>query len=252
MEMSQPQMKSRGECDNLTRDEMILEYLPYVKRIVNRIAIHLPPSVDTEDLVQVGVVGLIQAIERFDPARDNKFTTYAAFPIRGAILSELRSRDFLSRSNRRKIRELEKAYLKLERKLGRQVEDYEVAAEMDVNLDQYYRIKQMSSISFISLEEIGYSSRSEKEKLMRHLDRDENADVLSLAGLKELKNGIAEAIQELPEKEKLVISLYYNDELTMKETGKVLGITESRVSQLHSQAIIHLRSKLRKKKLIDE
>ena len=110
----------------------------------------------------------------------------------------------------------------------------------------------MSSISFISLEEIGYSSRSERERLMRHLAQDENTDVLSLAGLKELKNGIAEAIEELPEKEKLVISLYYNDELTMKETGKVLGITESRVSQLHSQAIIHLRSKLRKKKLIGD
>ena len=246
MKMSLTQTKSREEFNHLTRDQMILEYLPYVKRIVNRIAIHLPPSVDTEDLVQVGVVGLIQAIERFDPNRDSKF------PIRGAILSELRSRDFLSRSNRRKIRELEKAYLKLERELGRQVEDQEVADEMEISLDQYYRIKQMSSISFISLEEIGYASKSEKERLMRHLAQDENTDVLSLAGLKELKNGIAEAIQELPEKEKLVISLYYSDELTMKETGKVLGITESRVSQLHSQAIIHLRSKLRKKKLIDE
>ena len=252
MEMTQTQANSREEFNNLTRDQMILEYLPYVKRIVNRIAIHLPPSVDTEDLVQVGIVGLIQAIERFDPTRDNKFTTYAAFPIRGAILSELRSRDFLSRSNRRKIRELEKTYLKLERKLGRQVEDEEVALAMDVSLDQYYRIKQMSSISFISLEEIGYSSKSEKERMMRHLAQDENTDVLALAGLKELKNGITEAIEELPEKEKLVISLYYNDELTMKETGEVLGITESRVSQLHSQAIIHLRAKLRKNKLIDE
>ena len=226
-----------------SREQLIIKYLPYVKRIVNRIAIHLPPNVDTEDLLNVGVIGLIQAIDRFDPTRDNKFTTYAAFRIRGAVLSELRSRDFLSRSNRRKIRELEKVYLALEQKSGREVDDAE--------LEELYLIKQLSSISFISYEELGYSSARDKNKLANCLVR-EDEDVFSQAGLKELQAALAEAIEELPEKEKMVLSLYYTDELTMKETGDVIGVTESRVSQLHSQAIIRLRSKLRKRQLLQD
>ena len=233
-----------------SREQLILKYLPYVKRIVNRIAIHLPPNVDTEDLMNVGVIGLIQAIDRYDDSRDNKFTTYAAFRIRGAVLSELRSRDYLSRSNRKKIRELDRMVLKLEQKHDREVEDDEVAAAMDIDLEELYQIKQMSSISFISFEELGYTSGRDKQKLARGL-MENSEDILARAGMKELQSALAEAIYELPEKEKLVLSLYYTDELTMKETGEVIGVTESRVSQLHSQAIIRLRSKLRKKKLID-
>lgn len=234
------------------RDALITEYLPYVKRIVHRIAIHLPPSVDLDDLMNVGVIGLIQAIERYDPSRDNKFTTYAAFRIRGAVLSELRSRDYLSRANRRKTRELERAYQKLEQIHGREVDDEEVADEMGISLEQLYKIKQMSSISFVSFEEMGYSLNNDKERFMNSLVKGDGNDIQKLTGLKELRAGIAESIDELPEKEKLVISLYYMEDLTMKETGKVLGITESRVSQLHSQAIIHLRTKMRKKKLLDD
>lgn len=249
--MPETQTLTKGKEEHASRDQLIFEYLPYVKRIVNRIAIHLPPTVDKEDLYQVGVIGLIQAVDRYDPSRDNKFTTYASFRIRGAVLSELRSRDFLSRQNRRKIRGLDKAYLKLEQKLGREVEDAEVAAEMRIDLEELYRIKQISSISFISYEEMGYRSSRDKEKLMNSLIEN-NDDALTQTGLNELKAGIARAINHLPEKEKLVLSLYYIDDLTMKETGKVLEVTESRVSQLHSQAIIHLRGKLRREKLLDE
>jgi RNA polymerase sigma factor for flagellar operon FliA len=199
----------------------------------------------------MGVIGLIQAVDRYDPSRDNKFVTYAVFRIKGAVLSELRSRDFLSRSNRRKIRDLENACLKLEQKLGREVDDDEVAQELGIAVEQVYRTKQMSSISFISFEELGFSSRDEKEKLLSYLiDNDDNA--LTLTRLKELKEAVARAIEQLPEKEKLVISLYYLEELTMKETGKVLNITESRVSQIHSQAILRLRAKLKKEKLIGD
>ena len=175
--------------------------------------------------------------------------TYAVFRIKGAVLSELRSRDFLSRSNRRKIRDLENACLKLEQKLGREVDDVEVANELGIDVEQVYRTKQMSSISFISFEELGFSSRDEKEKLLSYLvDKDD--DAMTLTRLKELQEALARAIEQLPEKEKLVISLYYIEELTMKETGKVLNITESRVSQIHSQAILRLRAKLKKEKLI--
>lgn len=250
MALAQTRTKKLIPKDPAYRDKLISEYLPYVKRIVQRLAVHLPSTVDIDDLMNVGVIGLIQAVDRYDPRRDNKFMTYAIFRIKGAVLSELRARDFLSRSNRRKIRELESAYLRLEQKLGRDVDDREIAQELGVDLEQVYRTKQMSSISFISLEELGVSSKDEKEKLISFLVDNED-DALNLTKLKELKEALAGAIKQLPEKERLVVSLYYLDELTMKETGKVLGITESRVSQIHSQAVLHLRSKLRKQKLLE-
>ena len=250
MALAQTRTKKLIPKDPAYRDQLISEYLPYVKRIVQRLAVHLPSTVDIDDLMNVGVIGLIQAVDRYDPRRDNKFMTYAIFRIKGAVLSELRARDFLSRSNRRKIRELESAYQRLEQKLGREANDKEIAQELGIELEQVYRTKQMSSISFISLEELGVSSKDEKEKLMSFLANNED-DALNLTKLKELKEALAGAIKQLPEKERLVISLYYLDELTMKETGKVLGITESRVSQIHSQAILHLRSKLRKQKLLE-
>ena len=251
MALAQTRTKKIVPKDPAYRDQLITEYLPYVKRIVQRLAVHLPSTVDIDDLMNVGVIGLIQAVDRYDPRRDNKFMTYAIFRIKGAVLSELRARDFLSRSNRRKIRELESAYLRLEQKLGREADDQEIARELGVDLEQVYRTKQMSSISFISLEELGVSSRDEKEKLLSYLINNED-DALSMTKLKEIKEAMAQAIKQLPEKERLVISLYYLDELTMKETGKVLGITESRVSQIHSQAILHLRMKLRKQKLLED
>jgi RNA polymerase sigma factor for flagellar operon FliA len=234
-----------------TSEKLIHEYLPYVKRIVQRIANHLPASVDVEDLMNVGVMGLIQAVDRFDPKRDNKFMTYAIFRIKGAVLSELRSRDFLSRSSRRKLRELEQTCQRMEQRLGRDVEEDEVAEELGIDLDELHRTKQMSSISFISFEELGLSSRDEKEKMVNFLIHNEE-DALAQTRLRELKAALARAIEQLPEKERLVMSLYYLEELNMKETGEVLRITESRVSQIHSQAIMRLRKKLRKEQLLDD
>jgi len=249
MALAQITAKNYSKKDDSYRDQLITEYLPYVKRIVHRIAVHLPSTIDIEDLMNVGVIGLIQAVDRYDPKRDNKFMTYAVFRIRGAVLSELRSRDFLSRANRRKIRNLENVHLKLEQKLGREVDDFEIAQELGIDIEQVHRTKQMSGISFISFEELGFSSKDEKEKLINYLVDSED-DALTVTRLKELKAAVARAIEQLPEKERLVISLYYLDELTMKETGKVLNVTESRVSQIHSQAIMRLRAKLKKEKFI--
>jgi RNA polymerase sigma factor for flagellar operon FliA len=251
MPVMESQLKKIDKDDYLLRNEIIAEYLPYVSRIVNRIATHLPPTVEVGDLVNVGIIGLIQAIERYDPARDNKFMTYAVFRIKGAVLSELRSRDYLGRTTRQKIRSLEKAYLKLEQQLGREVADEEVAKEMDIDLDQFYQIKRMSSISFISFEEIGYAVKEDKEAFLHELMSDENDDALSMTTVKEIKVALAEHIEDLPEKERLVISMYYSDEMTMKEIGMALNITESRVSQIHSQAVLRLRNKLRRDGLIE-
>lgn len=233
-----------------TRDELIEMYLPHVKRIVHRIAVHLPPHVEIDDLIHVGVIGLMQAIDRYDETRENAFMTYAVFRIKGAVLSELRSRDFLSRSNRKKVRELDRAFVQLEQKHGRTPSDDELAEFLGAELEDVHDIKKMSCISFVSFEEMGVSTEEDRRNILNALINDHSEDALTMTRVKELKNGIAEAISKLPEKEKLVISLYYMDELTMKEAGKVLNITESRVSQIHSQAILRLRSHLVKQGLI--
>ena len=252
MGLAQRQKERLKRGGSISRDHLIADFLPHVKRIVQRIAVHVPAHVEVDDLINAGIIGLIQAAERYDPTRDNKFITYAAFRIRGAVLSELRSRDFLSKSNRRKAREIENTYLHLEKKFGREVRDEEVAEELGLSLNEFYRIKKISSISFISFEEIGYKSKEDRKRLMSYLISDDSEDALTLTRLNELEKSVAKTIGELSEKERIVISLYYWDELTMKEIGKALDITESRVSQIHSQAIVRLRRKLNKTHLIED
>ncbi|UCF86173.1 MAG: FliA/WhiG family RNA polymerase sigma factor [Desulfobacteraceae bacterium] len=252
MGLAQRQIGKLETGENISRDQLIADYLPHVKRIVQRIAVHVPAYVEVDDLINAGIIGLIQAAERYDPTRDNKFITYAAFRIKGAVLSELRSRDFLSKSNRRKAREIENTYLHLEKKFGRKVKDEEVAEELGLSLNEFYRIKKISSISFISFEEIGYTSKEDRKRLMSYLINEDTEDALTLTRLNELEKSVAQAIGELTEKERIVISLYYWDEFTMKEIGRVLDITESRVSQIHSQAIGRLRRKLNRTNLIED
>ena len=235
------------------RDDVIIEYLPYVKRMVSRIAAHLPPSVDTEDLIHAGVIGLIQAYDRFDPSRENQFMTYARFRIRGAILSELRSRDFLSRSMRRKLREVDETYARLEQKLDGEVDDEAVAHEMSISIEELQQIRARGSICFVSFEELGINGHDQRAHVSKHLaTHHSDEDVLEMTGLKEIGKAITANIDRLPEKEQMVLSLYYVDELTMKEIGKVLNITESRVSQIHSRAIIRLRGVLRRQGFLDD
>lgn len=245
MGLAEKRIREIDRDDQASRDWLIAEYLPYVKKIVYRFSRHLPPSVDVDDLINVGVIGLMQAFESFNPEMDNKFITYAVFRIKGAILSELRSRDFLSRKNRKKIRELDNAYLNLERKLGREVDDDELAEEIGIELDQLYEIKNLSNIAFISFDEFGYSSTKLREDDTRYSPDGNSGDALTILQLKELKSALVNAIKRLPEKEALVISLYYMDELTMKEIGGVLDISESRVSQIHSRAIERLKRRLK-------
>jgi RNA polymerase sigma factor for flagellar operon FliA len=252
MGLAQNQIEKLKKNAQLSRDRLVADHLPYVKRIVQRIATHLPASVEFDDLLSSGIIGLIQAAERYDPSRDNKFLTYAAFRIRGAILSELRSLDFLSKSNRRKAREIENTHLTLEKKFGREAKDEEVAQELALSLNEYYRIKRISSISFISFEEIGYTSKEDKKSLLSYLVSDDSADALTHTRLNELEKIIANAISELSEKARVIVSLYYWEELTMKEIGKVLNITESRVSQIHSQTLGHLRRKLTKAGFVED
>ena len=228
------------------REKLILEYLPLVKRIVHRMASQLPSSIEIDDLNTAGIIGLIQAIDRFDQKRGIKLSTFASYRIRGAILEELRSRDILTRTDRKKVKSLEKTALAFEQKHGREPNDEEIAAELDMDIGEISNIRKVSAIGIFSLDEIGYETHQKRPQLIRFL-ADDSSNPLSLTRLKELQAVLGETIETLSKNEQMVVSLYYNEELTMKETGEVLGITESRVSQIHSQVIIKLRKKLYRK-----
>jgi RNA polymerase sigma factor FliA len=242
---------SSYQDDGAARNRLITEYLPFVKRIVHRMAAHLPSYVDVEDLIHAGVIGLIQSIDRFDPTREITLATYASFRIRGAVLSELRARDVLSRSNRKKVRQMQKTWLRLEQDFGRDVEDWEVAHEMDMNVKEFDDVRRMAGISFVSIDDMDSTSSGDKDVLLKQFASGEDQDALMLTRAQEIKSALVKAVEELSEKEKLVVSLYYADELTFKEIGQVMNLTESRISQIHSSAVIHLRKKLIRQGVIE-
>ncbi len=226
--------------------ERIMEYLPLVKQIAQRIYERVPKGlVQFEDLLQAGILGLIEAAKRYDPKRGIKFEGFAHFRIKGAILDELRAHDLLPRTLRKKVKVLEDAYLKLERRLGRVPSLEELASELGLSseaLEKEFR-------QFLFLEVVSFDGLIEGlsgEKLEEMLLESSSKDPLELLGLSELRDRLAEAIEELPERHKLVLSLYYFEELTMKEIALVLEISEGRVSQIHSEAILALRAKLRR------
>ena len=235
------------EITTENREEVIKRYSPMIKYVANRIAMRLPPHIEVDDLISVGVLGLMDAISKYDSSRGAKFKTYAEFRVRGAILDELRALDWVPRSIRQKASAVEKVVRSLEAKLRRLPEDEEVAKEMDLTLDQFYRtIDETKSVPVFSLEDLGIAKESgEQQSLLDCLAGKVDADPQTQIRLIELKEIIAKAIDTLPEKERLMVSLYYYEELTMKEIGTVLDITESRVSQIHSKAVLHLRTKLK-------
>ena len=240
------------EITTENREEVIKQYSPMIKYVANRIAMRLPPHIEVDDLISVGVLGLMDAISKYDSSRGAKFKTYAEFRVRGAILDELRSMDWVPRSIRQKASNVDKVVQKLQAKLKRPPEDEEVAKEMDLSLDQFYdTLNETKSIPVFSLEDLGIAKETgEQQSLLDCLAGKADADPQTQIRLVELKEIIAKAIDTLPEKERLMVSLYYYEELTMKEIGAVLNITESRVSQIHSKAVYHLRTKL--KSLISE
>ncbi|NPA48423.1 MAG: FliA/WhiG family RNA polymerase sigma factor [Thermodesulfobacteria bacterium] len=229
------------------RNELIIKYAPLIKYVAGRLAMKLPPNVDINDLISAGVMGLIDAINRFDPDRNIQFKTFAEFRIRGAMLDELRSLDWVPRSVRKKAALLEKTYQELEQELGRPVEDDEVAKALGITIDEFYRLlEETKNVSFVDIENIKRKIPDLNEEDIFDLIEDpDQPDPFEDCELRELRDVLAEAIDELPEKEKLVLSLYYYEGLTMREIGEILGYTESRISQLHSKALTRLRAKLK-------
>ncbi len=243
-----PDLTEEQKLNPKIRSKVISEFAPLIKYIASRIAIRLPPHIDLNDLINAGVIGLIDAIEKFDASKQIKFKTYAEFRIRGAILDELRSMDWVPRSVRQKARKVEDAYAKLEYTLGRPASDEEVAREMKIDLESFHRlISETASVSLLSLDDLGEDdSDVSRRNLLEYILQDEKDWPSHRLRYAELREMVAKVIMGLPEKERMVISLYYYDELTMKEIGHVLKFTESRVSQILTKAILRLRSKMQK------
>jgi len=234
------------KVDDALRDQLIMDYAPLIKFIAQKIAIRLPSNIELDDLTSAGVIGLMDAIEKYDPTRDNKFKTYAEFRIRGAILDELRSQDWVPRSVREKAKKIEKVYAALEQKLGRTATEKELAYELDMNLFELNDlISQVKAISLMSLDEMGGPSQSDRKSLLDCLENLNAKNPYTQLKVSAMKNVLMKAIEDLPETQRLVLSLYYYEDLNLKEIGRILLVTESRVSQLHTQAVLKLRSRLK-------
>jgi RNA polymerase sigma factor for flagellar operon FliA len=233
---------------NPDRDELILEHLPQIKYIAQRISTKLPSHVELNDLVSAGILGLLDAIEKFDPNRGVKFKTYAELRIKGAILDSLRNLDWAPRSLRKKSKDLERVYRELEQRLGRPATEKEVCEAMEISLDEFYElVDQIKGLNLGSFQEMsGKDEEKNSEPLVKYVPDAPQLDPFFVFHKSEIQGIMSTAIDTLPKKERLVVSLYYYDELTMKEIGKVLGVNESRVSQLHTKAMLRLRTKLRK------
>ncbi|MFN8111439.1 MAG: FliA/WhiG family RNA polymerase sigma factor [Thermoleophilia bacterium] len=236
--------KSQGEV--AAKERLILTYAPLVKYVAGRMSSALPSHVEEKDLISYGLMGLIGAVDRFDPGRQVKFETYAVARIKGAIIDELRSLDWVPRSVRARARQIEQKAAELEHKLQRVPTDEELASALGMQIDEFQAaITQISNSSIIALDEMwNVNSGGEPLALIDTIGDQRISDPAALLDITELRDTLADAIARLPEREKIVIALYYYDQLTLREIGEVLGVTESRVSQLHTKAILRLKGRL--------
>jgi RNA polymerase sigma factor for flagellar operon FliA len=239
------EFKAGGDLD--VRERLILHYSPLVKYVAGRVGVGLPSNIEQADLVSYGIFGLIDAIEKFDLARAIKFETYAISRIKGAIIDELRSLDWIPRSVRSKARDVERAYASLEAVLKRSPTEPEVAAELGIKLSELHTIfGQVSYVNVVALDELlsVNGERGDKVSLGDTLEDSKAEDPVRAFESQETKHLLARAINMLPEREKIVVTLYYYEGLTLAEIGQVLGVTESRICQMHTKAVLQLRGKL--------
>jgi RNA polymerase sigma factor for flagellar operon FliA len=236
------EFKQSGSQD--LRNQLIVYYAPFVKYVAGRVLGGLPRHFDEEDLVSYGIIGLIDAIERFEPERDLRFETYAIPRIKGAIIDELRSIDWVPRSVRTKARAVEQAVSHLEATLRRTPTDFEVASELELSADEFHKVvRSISTVGVMALDEVVRSDRSERSTLGESLP-DRGVGPIDTLEAKESKKALVRAVDGMPDRERTVLLMYYYDELTLSEIGEVLGVTESRVCQIHTKALRQLRSKL--------
>jgi RNA polymerase sigma factor for flagellar operon FliA len=233
--------------DEQARERLVLAYAPLVKYVAGRMASGLPAHVEEADLISYGLLGLIAAIERYEPEREIKFETFAITRIKGSIIDELRSLDWVPRSVRARAREIERVNAKLENQLQRPPTDQEMADALGISVEEFQEsLLQISNSSIVALDELWTVSDSSGDQvsLLDTLQDPSAVDPAQEMDTAEMRDRLAEAISRLPEREKLVIALYYYENLTLREIGEVLGVTESRVSQLHTKAVLRLKSRL--------
>lgn len=236
----------RKTKDEGIRNRLVKQYLPLVKYVAGKLAVGMPQNVEFDDLVSYGVIGLFDAIDKFDPGKHVKFKTYAVTRVRGAIFDQLRQLDWVPRSIRQKTRELEDTVRRLEAQLGRAATDQEIAKELGVNEKEFEKlVLKISGTTVLSLNDVWYSGEdNDRMSIGDSIESPHNRNPDAIVEKQEIKRVIVEAINELPDKEKKVLVLYYYENLTLKEIGAVLGVTESRISQLHTKAIVRLRGRL--------
>jgi RNA polymerase sigma factor for flagellar operon FliA len=239
-------LEYRRTRDKAIRDRLILTYAPLVKFVAGRLGSGLPTHVDENDLVSYGLLGLIGAIERYDPERDVKFETYAMSRIKGSIIDELRAMDWVPRSIRSRAREIERAMTQLEAQLHRAPSDEELSKKLGITEDELAdSLTDIGRSSIAALDEMWtVSAGGDQIALIDTIEDTSGPEPQTALAQTELREALAEAIARLPEREKLVVTLYYYEELTLREIGEVLGVTESRVSQLHTKAILRLKARL--------
>jgi len=229
------------ESERLDTEQMVRKHTPLVKRVAYHLMGRMPASVQVDDLIQAGMVGLLEAINNYDGSKGASFETYARIRIQGAMIDEVRRGDWTPRSVYRKARQLAEAVQAVENREGREAHAEEIAAEMDLSLEEYNKIlRDTSGCSILSFDEINADEWSPGAV-------DEGAEVGLLPELQKqhFKKSLAEAIDGLPEREKLVMSLYYDDEFNLREIGEILGVSEARVCQIHGQALTRLRARMR-------
>lgn len=232
---------AKGRLDH---GALLKQYSPLVRRLAHQMIAKLPANVEIDDLIQVGMIGLNDALGRFDAAQGVQFETFATQRIRGAMLDELRGSDWMSRGNRRQQRNIEAAVHKLEQKLGRAPSESEIAREMGITLAEYQELLgKVRGTQLVYLEDMS-GDDGDDSYLDRHI-ADEDANPMGLLEDRRMREALVEAIKNLPEREQFVMSMYYEQDMNLKEIAAVLGVTESRVCQLHSQSIARLRAKLR-------
>jgi RNA polymerase sigma factor for flagellar operon FliA len=244
----------RQSGDERARERLVVAYSPLVKYVAGRMASGLPAHVEEADLISYGLIGLISAIERFELEREIKFETYAIPRIRGAIIDELRALDWVPRSVRARARQIERANVKLENSLQRPPTDEEMAEELEIDLEDFQEaLIQISNSTIAALDELWTVSDTSGDQisLLDTLQDPGAPDPARVADAADLKDRVADSIARLPEREKLVIALYYYENLTLREIGEVLGVTESRISQLHTKAVLRLKSRLQGDNLRD-
>ncbi len=236
----------RRARDPAIRETFIKQYAPLVKYVAGKVAVGMPHNVEFDDLVGFGVFGLLDAIDKYDPAKNVKFKTYAVTRIRGAIFDELRSIDWVPRSVRQKTREIEEAIGSLEAQLGRTASDSEIASSLGITESEFIKtMMKISGTSVLSLNDLWYAGdENDRVSIGESIEAPSSLNPDVIVEKDEIRRVIVEAINELPDKEKKVLVLYYYEDLTLKEIGQVLEVTESRISQLHTKAILRLRSKL--------